>query len=207
MLSTKPNLVSVSSSFTISSPWILLNVMFCWWILCLAQVSVAYTIFHFYLSNSFGMLVAITNWYLLAIELLADISYCVVSAGNSANQAIELLIRKGVPEDRIIFLNLISVKFLSWVIHWLLLLLSNLSSLLIVLWWTGPWRSSLCLQALPSLEDYNLRDWCWIERGISGHPWAGRVRRPLLRHWLTDGWYCCGWQCEKILEVELTLRW
>ena len=31
---------------------------------------------------------------------------------NSANQAIELLIRKGVPEDRIIFLNLISVKVL-----------------------------------------------------------------------------------------------
>ncbi|CAO2192230.1 unnamed protein product [Urochloa humidicola] len=32
----------------------------------------------------------------------------VLGTGNSANQAIELLIRKGVPEDRIIFLNLIS---------------------------------------------------------------------------------------------------
>ncbi|GJN15644.1 hypothetical protein PR202_gb02578 [Eleusine coracana subsp. coracana] len=33
----------------------------------------------------------------------------VLGTGNSAIQAIELLIRKGVPEDRIIFLNLISV--------------------------------------------------------------------------------------------------
>ncbi|KAG8057316.1 hypothetical protein GUJ93_ZPchr0002g26573 [Zizania palustris] len=32
----------------------------------------------------------------------------VLGTGNSANQAIELLIRKGVPEERIIFLNLIS---------------------------------------------------------------------------------------------------
>ncbi|XP_020589498.1 uridine kinase-like protein 1, chloroplastic isoform X1 [Phalaenopsis equestris] len=32
----------------------------------------------------------------------------VLGTGNSANQAIELLIQKGVPEDRIIFLNLIS---------------------------------------------------------------------------------------------------
>ncbi|PIN09795.1 Armadillo/beta-Catenin/plakoglobin [Handroanthus impetiginosus] len=32
----------------------------------------------------------------------------VLATGNSANQAIELLIRKGVPENRIIFLNLIS---------------------------------------------------------------------------------------------------
>ncbi|KAL6646222.1 hypothetical protein ACP70R_017830 [Stipagrostis hirtigluma subsp. patula] len=32
----------------------------------------------------------------------------VLGTGNSANQAIELLIKKGVPEDRIIFLNLIS---------------------------------------------------------------------------------------------------
>lgn len=30
--------------------------------------------------------------------------------GNSANQAIELLIQKGVPESHIIFLNLISVS-------------------------------------------------------------------------------------------------
>ena len=47
----------------------------------------------------------------LFVQLLAEVS-CPVSAGNSANQAIELLIRKGVPEDRIIFLNLISVKVL-----------------------------------------------------------------------------------------------
>lgn len=32
------------------------------------------------------------------------------TAGNSANQAIELLIQKGVPESYIIFLNLISVS-------------------------------------------------------------------------------------------------
>lgn len=30
--------------------------------------------------------------------------------GNSASQAIELLIKKGVPESRIIFLNLVSVS-------------------------------------------------------------------------------------------------
>ncbi|KAI8016055.1 AUGMIN subunit 4 [Camellia lanceoleosa] len=34
----------------------------------------------------------------------------VLATGNSANQAIELLIQKGVPESHIIFLNLISVK-------------------------------------------------------------------------------------------------
>ncbi|KAI8013124.1 hypothetical protein LOK49_LG05G00007 [Camellia lanceoleosa] len=33
----------------------------------------------------------------------------VLATGNSANQAIELLIQKGVPESHIIFLNLISV--------------------------------------------------------------------------------------------------
>lgn len=36
--------------------------------------------------------------------------------GNSANQAIELLIQKGVPESHIIFLNLISVSFFRFVI-------------------------------------------------------------------------------------------
>lgn len=35
-------------------------------------------------------------------------------AGNSVAQAIDLLIRKGVPEDRIIFLNLISVYFFAY---------------------------------------------------------------------------------------------
>ena len=34
----------------------------------------------------------------------------VTVAGHSAVQAIELLVRKGVPEDHIIFLNLISVN-------------------------------------------------------------------------------------------------
>jgi uridine kinase len=31
--------------------------------------------------------------------------------GNTASQAIELLIKKGVPESRIIFLNLVSVSY------------------------------------------------------------------------------------------------
>ena len=44
------------------------------------------------------------HFTLLGIDMLG---YCFI--GNSANQAIDLLIRKGVPEDRIIFLNLISV--------------------------------------------------------------------------------------------------
>lgn len=35
--------------------------------------------------------------------------------GNSANQAIELLIQKGVPESHIIFLNLISVSFFRFI--------------------------------------------------------------------------------------------
>lgn len=35
------------------------------------------------------------------------------TSGNSAGQAIELLIQKGVPESHIIFLNLISVSEIS----------------------------------------------------------------------------------------------
>jgi hypothetical protein len=37
--------------------------------------------------------------------------------GNSVAQAISLLIRKGVPEDRIIFLNLISVYFFLCILN------------------------------------------------------------------------------------------
>jgi hypothetical protein len=45
--------------------------------------------------------------------------------GNSVAQAIDLLIRKGVPEDRIIFLNLISVYFLAyWMIQLLIIFFS-----------------------------------------------------------------------------------
>lgn len=49
----------------------------------------------------------IANVHHLVLLAIDELLYCVV--GNSANQAIDLLIRKGVPEDRIIFLNLISV--------------------------------------------------------------------------------------------------
>ena len=55
------------------------------------------------------------HFTLLGIDMLG---YCFV--GNSANQAIDLLIRKGVPEDRIIFLNLISVCLFA---HWMVVLL------------------------------------------------------------------------------------
>lgn len=33
--------------------------------------------------------------------------------GNTASQAIDLLIKKGVPESRIVFLNLISVSYIQ----------------------------------------------------------------------------------------------
>jgi uracil phosphoribosyltransferase len=41
-------------------------------------------------------------------------NFCLCFVGNSASQAIDLLVRKGVPEDRIIFLNLISVNILAY---------------------------------------------------------------------------------------------
>ncbi len=40
-------------------------------------------------------------------------------SGNSAVQAIELLIQKGVPESHIIFLNLISVSFFLYMTKFL----------------------------------------------------------------------------------------
>jgi hypothetical protein len=103
----KLNIFSASSSYTISCPWILLNAMFCFWTLCLVQVSIAIHNSIFFIFSSFGMFVAITKQCQLAI----DGSFHLVSPGNSANQAIELLMSKGVPEDRIIFLTLVSVKF------------------------------------------------------------------------------------------------
>lgn len=56
----------------------------------------------------------VLNWCLLTpfFALTADKWKINVTStvGNSANQAIELLIQKGVPESHIIFLNLISVS-------------------------------------------------------------------------------------------------
>lgn len=56
--------------------------------------------------------ISIFRWILVSLNL----SLCnilLVLVGNSANQAIELLIQKGVPESHIIFLNLISVSIKS----------------------------------------------------------------------------------------------
>lgn len=47
----------------------------------------------------------------LRIYRAINLSNLVAFLGNSANQAIELLIQKGVPESHIIFLNLISVSY------------------------------------------------------------------------------------------------
>jgi uridine kinase len=44
----------------------------------------------------------------------------VLATGNSAVQAIELLIQKGVPESHIIFLNLISVSFFLYILNFFL---------------------------------------------------------------------------------------
>lgn len=82
-----------------------------------------------------------------------------------------------------------------------------MDSLYTSFWQAGPWRRQLCLQALPSFEDCNLRDWWRLEWGISGHPRTWRVWGPLLRHRLIDDWNRCSWQCEKILELELTSPW
>ena len=116
------------------------------------------------------------HFTLLGIDMLG---YCFV--GNSANQAIDLLIRKGVPEDRIIFLNLISVCLFA---HWMvvLLVISFFVCMTSSFLGAGSWRDSMRLQAISIGEDCNIRDRLWSEWGIQGHPWTGRVRRSLLWH-------------------------
>lgn len=72
--------------------------------------------------------------------------------------------------------------------------------------WTGSWRGPLCLQAIPSSEDCNLRDRNWVERGVPGDPRVRRVWWSLLRYRLIRDWYWLLWRCEKI-TLELTLPW
>lgn len=61
-------------------------------------------------ENSLNFATFQTSYYRLDCKLN---HLCMISlTGNSANQAIELLIQKGVPESYIIFLNLISVSSL-----------------------------------------------------------------------------------------------
>lgn len=108
----------------------------------------------------------------------------ILLAGNSANQAIELLIQKGVPESYIIFLNLISVSSVILVIS---LILTNRFATyfhihVIVL---GPRRNSLCFKTVSFSEDSNIRDRCCFEWRVSCHTWSWGVWWPLLWHrWL-----------------------
>ena len=91
----------------------------------------------------------------------------VIFAGNSANQAIDLLIQKGVPESHIIFLNLISVSSFTLsklVDHSNYQILMSIYSLR---WSSGPGGNSLCLQTIPVLENCHFRDRRWIERRVS----------------------------------------
>ena len=107
--------------------------------------------------------------------------------GNSACQAIELLIQKGVPEAHIIFLNLISVScyFAIWAhplpIRYMLIFVLILVWINLLI--SGSWRSPLCLQTVPISEDCHLWDRCCIEWGIPCHTWYGRIWWPLFWDW------------------------
>ena len=118
--------------------------------------------------------------------------YLVAFLGNSANQAIELLIQKGVPESHIIFLNLISVSnFLAvckLITHFLTM--SIYTNLYCVMLTSGPWGNTLCLQKVPILENCHLWDWCWTEWRIPCHTGYGWVWWSLFWYrWLiSDSW-------------------
>lgn len=115
--------------------------------------------------------------------------------GNSAGQAIELLIQKGVPESHIIFLNLISVSPSPpncWcLLNLLKVPIDTYADPTLLMLNLGPWGNPLCLQTVPIPENCDLRDWCCIEWRVQGDTRHGRVWRQILWHrwWLMILWY------------------
>jgi len=117
--------------------------------------------------------------------------------GNSANQAIELLIQKGVPEAHIIFLNLISVSVKSYISIFrsfvnveakdliMYLLLYLFASLFPSSWpcfLTGAGGNPLCLQTFSSIENCDVWNRPMSEPRIQSYTGLRRVWRSLLRH-------------------------
>lgn len=94
--------------------------------------------------------------------------------GNSANQAIELLIQKGVPESHIIFLNLISVsvKLINQRYFIAQLVLSVTHSQPIP-HPAGSRGNPLRLQTVSKVEDCDVRNRSVSERRVPGHTRLG----------------------------------
>lgn len=114
--------------------------------------------------------------------MLIFASYC---SGNSAVQAISLLLKKGVPEGNIIFLNLISVSRNRFLIVNLLtilfkLILTNDGAL------TGTTRCACSVQTVSKNKDSNIRDRNGVESRVSCASWDGRIRRQIFwdRWWM-----------------------
>ena len=117
---------------------------------------------------------------LLGIDMLR---YCFV--GNSANQAIDLLIRKGVPEDRIIFLNLISVCLFAHRMI-LLLVISFLVAWHLLLWEQAPEGIQCVCKRFPLVKivtseiDYGLNEEFRVIPGLGEYG---------DRYFGTDNWW------------------
>lgn len=128
----------------------------------------------------------------LLIYRAINLSNLVAFLGNSANQAIELLIQKGVPESHIIFLNLISVSYFFLLISKMriFLALSIYTDFAAIFLTLGPWGNPLCLQKVPILENSHLWDWCCAKRRISCDTGYGWVWWSLFWHrrLISDNW-------------------
>lgn len=98
--------------------------------------------------------------------------------GNSASQAIELLIQKGVPESHIIFLNLISVSVKSRNYFSLYLPVTNSQSR-----YAGSRRNPLRLQTVSIVEDCDIGNRSVYKRRVSGYTRLGWVWWSLLWYW------------------------
>lgn len=121
----------MNSLFMKNSQKIYQNVMSCFWIQFLLQVSgdnffhtmnhvidvnmqLCWCLTTHFLLNIYSIWVWYFGWLLPPLYFAkAEMFLILCNKGNSANQAIELLIQKGVPESHIIFLNLISVSVYS----------------------------------------------------------------------------------------------
>lgn len=111
-------------------------------------------------------------------------------AGNSAVEAISLLIKKGVQESNILFLNLISVSPFPLVFisitrldRWNYIFSNYYSHFPIPVSTPGTSRSSCGLQTFPQNKDRDIWDWNGIEQRFSCYPRDGRIRGPIFWHW------------------------
>lgn len=128
------------------------------------------------------------------IDLMRTNFAFVSYSGNSAVQAISLLIRKGVPESNIIFLNLISVSNFGYLIvcfgsFWgVSYSICDFPFLMTVL--PGTTRCAYGMQKLPKNKDSDIWDWHWSEQRFPSGTWHGWIWRPIFWHrwrWPTSG--------------------